>query len=124
MLLNHSNHPHATWSSAQAQAAANQFGQTTDLPFPEIDPTWEYRQVEAKAAETIAQITAQYPGEVAAQSLHILVAGEQSYLLAFHRLASQTGLHLYAATSHRISTLLEDGSKKVTFEFCQFRKIH
>lgn len=44
VFINCSNHPSERWSREQKQAAEG-YGEIVDLPFPEVDPSWDAGQV-------------------------------------------------------------------------------
>lgn len=119
MFLNLSNHPSAAWGPAQRAAAeALAPGPLHDLPFPEVDPSWDTPEVVSFAQTLATQILARNPTAA-------MVQGEHTLTLALVAALEKEGLPCFAATSRRVSTqtILEDGStqKVVHFEFVRFR---
>lgn len=116
MLINLSNHPSANWSEEQ-KAAATQYGEIVDLPFPAVD---------AAGDETyIATLADEY-----AEKVHQLVLGEQATIhlmgemtLTFALLQRLKNKYMcVASTSERMVVEYEPGLKEVTFKFVKFRK--
>lgn len=56
MLLNVTNHASSSWSSAQLQAAHQQYGPILDLPFPRIDAAMEDEKISQLASDYLNQI--------------------------------------------------------------------
>ncbi|MEE9374631.1 MAG: hypothetical protein V3V00_16370 [Saprospiraceae bacterium] len=120
MLINLSNHPSTKWSAPQKKAAQDQFGQVIDHAFPHIPPAWTMDEVVTKAKEILNEIKTKYHSDTA---YVILIAGEQSFVVAMVDLCRQEEITCYNATSDRIVTENSDGSKNVKFEFIKFRKL-
>ncbi len=55
IFLNHTNHPSDKWSKEQI-AAAEKFGEITDLPFPSIPPEFDKDEVDEKVDENLKKI--------------------------------------------------------------------
>lgn len=55
MFINHTNHPSQYWSDEQL-AAAHQYGEVVDIPFPLIDP--------ALPSGEIGQLVQEYAGRI------------------------------------------------------------
>jgi len=119
MLINLSNHTYESWSSKQQKVAIASYGRVEEIPFPTIPPEWDMPQVTAAASNMLDRIIAEYEID----NLVILIAGEQSFIIDFVRLASIKNIACVVATSERIVTQLEDGTKKVKFDFVKFRKV-
>ncbi len=115
MLLNISNHPFERWSDKQKQTAIGKFGQVKDIPFPNIDPDWDTREVESRAKAFFHQIIEQYP---AGFFVHLM--GELTFTFALVGLFQQAGITCYASTTHRIVEERSD-EKIVKFRFVRFR---
>lgn len=113
MLLNLSNHPSASWSAAQLQAATSLYGAIEDLPFPAIPPDAEALQVQQLAQEYFEQVTARRPAAV-----HLM--GEMTFTFHLVQLLREAGIPCIASTTERIAEE-RDGQKIVTFRFVQFR---
>lgn len=117
MLINLSNHASANWSQKQMEAAIHQFGQVVDFPFPQIDPEFDINEI-ANLAETIFnQIFEKY--EDLNFKIHLM--GELSLVYQLLLLFKKRNIDCYVSTTHRAVEELEDGSKKVRFNFVKFR---
>ena len=114
MLLNLSNHPFATWTLKQCEAAEAQFGRVVDMPFPAIHPSATTKEVQALAQSFLTQIQALRP-----QAVHLM--GELSFCFALAHLLQKTQTQCVVSTSTRNSALNPDGTKTVLFDFVQFR---
>ena len=105
MFINHTNHPSQYWSDEQL-AAAHQYGEVVDIPFPLIDP--------ALPSGEIGQLVQEYTGRIISLNPQaVLCQGEVVYC------------HALAATSERlVSESYEAGinEKIVNFQFVQFRE--
>lgn len=113
MLLNLSNHPSATWSEAQMQAAIEQYGAVQDLPFPNIPP-------EATADE-VRMLAEQYEVKVRrADPAAVHLMGEMTFTFALVQRLQAIGIPCIASTTERIAEE-RDGQKIVTFRFVRFR---
>lgn len=116
MLLNISNHPFERWSDKQKQTAICLFSEVRDIPFPNINPDWDTREVEKFAKEFFRQIMEQYPTGF---SVHLM--GELTFCYALVGLFQQAGITCYASTTHRI--VEERGDEKIVkFRFVRFRE--
>lgn len=124
MLINHSNHLYSNWASDQQLKAIELFGDTVDLPFPAIDPHWDMDRVHKEAMNHVSYLVNSYTIEFKKTDLHVLIAGEQSYLIAFYLLARQHGIHCYVASSERNVVENSPNNKSIQFNFIQFRKIN
>ncbi len=118
MLINFSNHPTEKWGSEQKEAAFDQFGEIEYFPFPVIDPHWNYEEVQTLASTKLKAILEEY-----GSNIHILIAGEQSFLLAFVEQCKTKDISCLVATSNRIVKPLANNKKEIVFEFVKFRKI-
>lgn len=113
MLLNLSNHPSASWSEAQLQAATALYGSVEDLPFPAIPPDADTAEVQLLARHYFEQATARCPAAV-----HLM--GEMTFTFALVQLLREAGIPCIASTTERIAEE-RGGQKIVTFRFVQFR---
>lgn len=118
IFINYSNHPSTRWSVAQREAAEG-YGAIVDMPFPNIEPTWDTAQVVSLADEAAAEIIAKKPAAVLCQ-------GEFTYAFALIERLRKAGITVVAACSERIvhETVDEEGvsHKTAEFSFVQFRK--
>lgn len=118
IFINYSNHPSARWSVAQREAA-EAYGAIVDMPFPDIEPTWDAAQVGALADTVAAEIIAKKPAAVLCQ-------GEFTYTFALIERLRKVGITVVAACSERVvhETVDEEGvsHKTAEFSFVQFRQ--
>ncbi|EFL57797.1 hypothetical protein HMPREF9684_1942 [Veillonella atypica ACS-134-V-Col7a] len=117
MFINHTNHLSQYWSQEQL-AAAHQYGEIIDLPFPSIDPQ--------ASSSTVMDLAQEYAGRIIA--LHptaVLCQGEFIYCHALVERLLAVGITVLAATSERVvEESYHDGvnEKRVNFQFVQFRE--
>lgn len=116
-FINLTNHPTSTWLEPQL-VAAQAIGELIDIPFPEVpaDATKEDVAVMAlDMVDRIKDVTGGHPCTV-----HVM--GEMTLTYALVKELKALGYRCVASTSKRLVEMLEDGSKNVRFEFCQFRE--
>ncbi len=118
MLINLSNHPSSRWDTPQIQAAV-QFGEITDMPFPEIEPEWDSKQVEQLAEVYFNKITTIAREKDAVPVVHVM--GEYSFCFKLVVLLKKAGIKAVVSTSKRHSVKNPDGTKTIQFNFVQFR---
>lgn len=116
VFINLTNHPSDKWDEAQVKAA-QAYGDIVDLPFPNIDPDADAKEIKDMAEEYCQKVI-----EAAKDREPIvLLMGEMNFTYALlKRLRSQSIICL-ATTTQRISTDLPDGTKQSTFKFVKFR---
>ena len=117
MLINFSNHPSASWSDAQMQAAAV-YGDIIDMPFPSVPPEADEEAVGDLADICLEKILA--TGQVPEMTVHIM--GEQTLCFALILRLQRLGIPCVASCSARDVRLQPDGSKVVGFHFVRFRR--
>lgn len=118
MLINLSNHPLDTWTKTQVDAALTEFGEIIDFPFPNVEPNWDEEKIATLADQISADIIEHHEREISA--VHVM--GEFTLTHALIQRFKGKGYTCVASTSERIAVNLPDGSKKVKFEFCRFRR--
>lgn len=116
-FINLSNHPSSKWSDEQ-KAAAQKYGNTVDIPFPQIDPHASKWEIDDRATQLAGKLFKEYPEEET--TIHIM--GEMTYVFAFVKTALDFGYKCVASTTERIVIENPDGSKTSTFKFVQFRE--
>ncbi|MDW8303001.1 MAG: hypothetical protein RML38_11115, partial [Bacteroidia bacterium] len=115
-LLNFTNHKFEGWTDKQKEAAIRQFGKVIDLEFPNIPPEYTEKQVQNLVQEYKERILNEYPGCAA---IHVM--GEFTFTYHFVEQMKDI-IPCYASTTERRVELLPDGSRKLYFDFVQFRK--
>lgn len=118
-LINLSNHPSSTWNNEQIQAAAEQFGEVVDVPFPDIDPQWNAEQIEQLADEYLLKIEKMAVEHQTKPTVHLM--GEYTFCFALVRKLQTIGINCVVSTSQRQATINPDGTKTIAFNFVQFR---
>lgn len=118
MFVNFTNHKSAGWSSEQL-AAAEEWGEVTDLPFPNVPPEFSAEEVSRLAEEYLSEITKLKPDAV-------LVQGEMTLAFAVAARLKKSGVPALCATTERkTETFTEsDGATvaKSVFKFVRFRE--
>lgn len=117
-FVNHTNHPSERWGDEQLAAAKN-FGELVDVPFPAINPAATTDEIRALVQSTLEEILSLKPTAVLCQ-------GEFNYTFEMVERLKNFGVKVFAATSERIvrEEILPDGSSRTisTFRFVQFRE--
>lgn len=117
-FINFSNHSSANWSSEQL-AAAREFGEVIDYPFPAVPSEADSSFVAQLALECAQGILAYNPKAVMCQ-------GEFTLTYGVIELLKKSGIVVLAACSERktVETIMPDGSSKKTseFKFVRFRE--
>ena len=118
MLINLTNHPFSLWGAEQ-RAAAAQYGEVKELPFPPVDPHWTEEELDAAVEKCFSSVISAGPKAV-------LLQGE--YVLCY-RLTDRlkgAGIKVLAACAVRCTEdgLDEKGNpcKLSIFRFVQFRE--
>lgn len=94
MLVNCSNHPNEWWSEKQRREAVRQWGEITDVPFPNVDPYLTEAEVHQLAEQMKTEILALHPAAVMCQGEFTLCHALTSELL-------RKGVPVVAACSQR-----------------------
>jgi len=117
-FVNFSNHPSEHWNSAQL-AAAGQYGEVLDLPFPSVGPNFGERDVVCLAEHYAEEILLLRPVAVMCQ-------GEFSLCFAVTQLLQSRRITVLCACSERkVEEYLNDDGrteKRTEFTFVRFRE--
>lgn len=119
MMINLSNHPLKDWTEEQATTARQKFNTIVDIPFPEVDPSWEISAV-FNLATIYAKQCLQSLEKSTDPHNAIHVMGELTFCFQFVRLMQQHGIVCLASTTERIAEVTADG-KVSRFVFRNFR---
>lgn len=129
MFINYSNHPTEKWSDVQKRAALamTKNGQLIDLPFPQIDPEWDWDDLLALAAQETKRLMDAI-GDTPIWNCWLHIMGEQSFCAALmdnlcYRFGAQS-VRFVVSTTKRIVVDNLDGTKSSRFEFVRFRRVH
>ena len=114
MFLNLSNHPSATWSAVQRDAALTLASPIEDLPFPAVPPEHDRDEVVALAERLVEHVLEGVT--------HALVAGEYVLCMSLVALLQARGIICVAACSDRDSVADGTGGKRVVFRFVRMRE--
>jgi hypothetical protein len=117
VLVNLSNHPSACWSDDQREAALKLAPEIRDLPFPSVPPEVDTHEINARADEVVARLTAEAPG-----ATHAMVQGEFTLVHALVGKLQDIGIVCVAATTRREVVEQFGGSKTTRFNFVRFRE--
>lgn len=118
MLINFSNHPASTWSAEQLQAAQELYGEVVDLPFPNINPNADEKEI----AELADKYTEQIVELAGGKECTVHAMGEMTLTFAVIRRLEKLVIPCIESTTERIVKDLGDGHKDVLFRFARFRK--
>lgn len=118
VFLNLSNHPSAGWSDEQRAAALELAPRIEDLPFPNVPPEADEKEV--------GRLTEQVLGRVPAGTSHAMVMGEFTLTYALVRGLLARGIVCVVATTQRekVETTTGTGEKTTVsrFRFERFRR--
>jgi len=113
MLINLSNHPYDKWPEDQKSAAIELYHNVTDIPFPNIDPWLTTSEVD--------ELTEQYLDLISAyDDVTVHIMGELVFTFLMVDRLREVGIPCIASTTERLVEV-EGETKRVTFQFCQFR---
>lgn len=118
MLINYSNHENL--GEVQYLAALELYGSIQFEQVPHIDPNWEMSEVKELAKLEIQKLKDKY----GMSNPTIMLAGEQSYVVAFYLEAVLQGLPIVVSTSDRITSQNPDGSKNIVHKHIKFRNLN
>ena len=116
VFINLSNHPYSQWSDSQRDAA-KQYGKCIDMPFPQIDPTADGREIDAIAKQHIADIMKYAANGIV--TVHIM--GEMCFTYRMIKQLHALGIKCVCSTSYRLVRDEGNGKRYVEFHFTQFR---
>lgn len=117
IFLNISNHPSSSWEEKQ-RAAARQFGEIEELPFPMIDATASDGEIAALARETMDKIIRAFPHSL----LTVHIMGEMTFTFALVTLLKARDIRCVASCTQRIVKDMDGGKRLSQFVFEQFRE--
>lgn len=117
MLINLTNHPCDKWDEKQ-RTAARVYGKCVDMPFPNIEPLMDEKEVNSMADDYAERIIRMGEGSV----LVVHVMGEFTFCYALIRRLQNAGIRCVASCTERDVTIADDGSKTTKFHFARFRE--
>lgn len=120
MLINLSNHPVSSWPLNQIETAEKQYGEITDLSFPNINPGLNEKEVENIADDYFDRIISILKeSKENANAVHVM--GELNFTFNIVTKLVAKGITCVASTTKRNTKEL--GNKKLTeFNFVKFRE--
>lgn len=118
VFINLTNHPSSKWSEKQL-AAAKEYGEVIDIPFPVIDPYADSAEIDRAVDEYFSKIT-KY------DSPTVLIQGEFIFTYRMISRLKENGIKTVAGCSIRQSSEVIDAdgvtNKKVRFDFIAFKE--
>lgn len=94
MFINYSNHASSLWSEEQI-AAARKYGCIVDVPFIDIDPSWDEEKIIELAEKTAGEIAGYNPQAVMCQ-------GEFTFTFALVTKLKERGIRCFSACAKRV----------------------
>lgn len=116
LFINLSNHPIATWSEKQLEAAKS-YGKIEEMRFPNIDSNADnaaIKDIATDYVEKILELNKQY-------NVTVHVMGEMVFTYLIVNMLKEQGIRCIASTSERCVTERMDGVKENIFNFTRFR---
>ena len=117
MLINFSNHPSEYWGQKQL-AAAQEYGEIKDIPFPVVSPEANYNEIQDLASQYVDEILS-YSNE---HHITVHVMGEMTLSFLVVSLLKEKGIECVASTTDRNAEYISDNKKISDFQFVRFRK--
>lgn len=117
MLVNFTNHPSNKWCKEQRDAAGK-YGEVIDIPFPDVDPFIDEKEVFFIALGYLSAICELNPSAVLCQ-------GESTLAFLMVSLLKTANIPVIAACSKRVSSerkFLGNTVKTVHYKFARFRQ--
>lgn len=116
VFLNLSNHPSASWSKEQLDAAKI-YGRVEDMNFPQISPTASADDISLMVSGTEEKILSSY----ADKKLTVHVMGEMSFTCKLVSRLRAYGIRCVVSTTTRDVKELGNGKRETIFHFVRFR---
>lgn len=117
LLVNLSNHPLATWSWEQREAA-KEYGEIIDMAFPQIEPDASENDMCNIVDEYMKAIKSQM--DYYEMTFHLM--GEMTFTYKMVVKLKELGLRCVASTTERNTVITSDGKKISDFCFVKFRE--
>ena len=99
MLINLTNHPYPEWGEEQ-KTAAEVYGECVDIPFPQIAPEADEKEINALADEYVGRVH-EVAGNHDDVTVHIM--GEQTFCFSIITKLLREGIRCVASTTKRNS---------------------
>lgn len=126
LFVNISNHPSSSWSDGQRGAALNNanFDQLlVDIPFPNVPPEASSYDIYIMAKDLKGKVWCLADNHgVDKLNVTCMVQGEATLCWYLTLLLNDWGVEVVVATTERIVTENNDGTKTSQFRFVRFRK--
>lgn len=119
VFINISNHPSSEWTEEQFSKAKNEYGEITDIPFPDILPTSDSKKINETAKKIAREIFQKFDDTT---DLTVHVMGEMTFTTNLVGILKGCGIRCVASCTKRDVEELGDGKKLATFKFVQFRE--
>lgn len=119
VFINISNHPSSEWTEEQFSKAKNEYGEITDIPFPDIQPTSDSKKINDTAKKIAREIFQKFDDTT---DITVHVMGEMTFTTNLVGILKGCGIRCVASCTKRDVEELGDGKKLATFKFVQFRE--
>lgn len=119
MFYNISNHPSKYWSAEQLSLARKMAGDIVDIPFPDVSPYDNAREVSLKAHEFAQELLSSIKDD---DIVHVM--GEHTFMFALVSALIKYKIRCVASTTERSVTYSPSGDKTSTFHFVAFRNYY
>ncbi len=116
MLINLSNHPYSDWQEDQRKAA-EVYGTCIDMPFPQVDPDLEDKQM----AELVDNYAKQISPYTKTNRVTVHIMGEMCFTYRLIKKLSGMGIKCICSTTYRLVRDEGNGKRYVEFHFKKFR---
>ena len=117
LFVNFSNHPFQDWGHSQ-QEAAKKYGTIEDIPFPDVSPTNNKKDLSSMVNQYVQKITS--ISKDSETCVHIM--GEMTFTFMVVEKLKEMGIKCVASTTERKVTYTSDGVKQTEFQFVKFRE--
>ncbi len=117
LLINLSNHPYGEWQEDQRKAA-EAYGPCEDMPFPQVDPDADEKQMGA----LVKQYTEQVLPYAKTHRVTVHLMGEMCFTYRLVKALSAKGIRCICSTTARTVHDEGNGRRTVQFRFKRFRE--
>ena len=117
LLINLSNHPYREWQDDQRQAA-EVYGPCKDMPFPQIDPDADEKQID----ELVKQYAQQIAPYTKTHKVTVHLMGEMCFTYRLVKKLTCLGIITICSTTARTVHDEGNGKRTVQFRFQRFRE--
>lgn len=116
LLINLSNHPYGDWQEDQRKAA-EVYGTCIDMPFPQVDPDLEDKQM----TDLVDNYAKQISPYTKTNRVTVHIMGEMCFTYRLIKKLSGMGIKCICSTTYRLVRDEGNGKRYVEFHFKKFR---